>query len=257
LSAAGDGSNIRRVPGVELRRPAAAIAAAAIHVAVVVVLVVRGWWTVDKLPEPTGNDRSISVAIQPITGNAAVARPNPVPAPSPTTIRQPTERRAVASTKPPVRAAGAYVPPTVTWTGDKPIRGKLGDDASLPGERGLGGGIVQPSFVNYAPRTVTPPEPLGRYDRLNIPYPEAARKRGVSGVVVVRLLVDQQGKVATAQLLKTLGFGLDRAALTLVKRFRFRPARDHLGRAIPTYVIWTFHVSRAFVRGLRTKHAPC
>lgn len=55
-------------------------------------------------------------------------------------------------------------------------------------------------------------------------YPEAARKARVWGVVVVECIVDEQGNARDVRVLKTLPFGLGRAAADAVQKWRFRPA---------------------------------
>ncbi len=59
---------------------------------------------------------------------------------------------------------------------------------------------------------------------VRIPYPEEAKKKGIQGAVVMDLLIDAEGKVREAKLLKGLGGGLEEAALNAVKNFKFRPA---------------------------------
>lgn len=60
---------------------------------------------------------------------------------------------------------------------------------------------------------------------MRIPYPEEAKKAGIEGPVVMELLIDDQGQVRQVQLLKGPGFGLNEAALSAIKNFKFRPAR--------------------------------
>jgi hypothetical protein len=40
--------------------------------------------------------------------------------------------------------------------------------------------------------------------------------------------------------------GLEQAAVQAVRRFRFRPARDRAGRAVPCVIVWkyTFQIQR-------------
>lgn len=60
---------------------------------------------------------------------------------------------------------------------------------------------------------------------VRIPYPEAAKKAGIEGPVVMDLLIDAQGIVRTVILVKGPGFGLNEAALEAIKNFKFRPAQ--------------------------------
>ncbi|UCF64899.1 MAG: energy transducer TonB [bacterium] len=54
-------------------------------------------------------------------------------------------------------------------------------------------------------------------------YPEAARKAGIEGLVVVEVLVDTAGNVEKAQIVRSVP-ELDQAAIEAVRKFRFNPA---------------------------------
>lgn len=71
-------------------------------------------------------------------------------------------------------------------------------------------------------------------------YPQEARQMGVEGVIRVRLVVDETGKVATAVLLNKLGHGLDELALERAKLIAFTPAIDTSDRPVSSVVVWTF-----------------
>lgn len=60
---------------------------------------------------------------------------------------------------------------------------------------------------------------------VRIAYPEAAKKAGIEGPVVMDLLIDEQGKVRQVVLIKGPGFGLNEAGLEAIKNFQFRPAK--------------------------------
>jgi TonB family protein len=54
-------------------------------------------------------------------------------------------------------------------------------------------------------------------------YTEEARKERISGIVIVEVVIDRNGVVQKAYVLKPLPFGLDQAAIDAVKQWRFRP----------------------------------
>jgi protein TonB len=58
-----------------------------------------------------------------------------------------------------------------------------------------------------------------------VPYPPEARKAKIQGRVLMKLLIDGEGKVRRALLISGPGFGLNEAAVDAMKNFRFRPAR--------------------------------
>lgn len=62
-------------------------------------------------------------------------------------------------------------------------------------------------------------------------YPAAARDAGVEGSVLVRMTIDIDGSVRSARVIESIA-GLDEAALSCVKKWRFTPARKN-GKPVP------------------------
>ncbi len=58
-----------------------------------------------------------------------------------------------------------------------------------------------------------------------VPYPPAAKKAGITGAVILELLIDQSGAVRQVVLVDGPGFGLNEAALEAARKLRFKPAR--------------------------------
>jgi TonB family protein len=56
-------------------------------------------------------------------------------------------------------------------------------------------------------------------------YPEAARRAGLSGVVIVEAIIDEKGNITNARVLKGLPLGLDEAALEAIQTWKFKPAK--------------------------------
>lgn len=67
-----------------------------------------------------------------------------------------------------------------------------------------------------------PPEVI---ERVRPVYPELARLAELEGVVLLKVGIDEQGRVREAIVLESVP-GLDEAALEAVRRWRFRPARQ-------------------------------
>lgn len=65
------------------------------------------------------------------------------------------------------------------------------------------------------PRAVVKPAPS---------YPEDARKEGVEGVVIVRAMIEKDGAVSSATVVKGVHPSLDRATVETVRTWRFEPA---------------------------------
>jgi len=56
------------------------------------------------------------------------------------------------------------------------------------------------------------------------PYTEEGRQAGISGVVVLQVMVRKNGRVDSAKILRRIGYGLDESALkTVVTKWQFRP----------------------------------
>ncbi len=60
---------------------------------------------------------------------------------------------------------------------------------------------------------------------VRIPYPDEAKKKNIEGVVLMDLLIDENGQVRQATLVEGPGYGLNEAALSAIKKFEFIPAK--------------------------------
>jgi len=66
---------------------------------------------------------------------------------------------------------------------------------------------------------------MNSYIRRNYKYPDAARENNVEGRVIIRFMVDEQGKISGATVVRGIGGGCDEAALKLVQQMpAWRPA---------------------------------
>ncbi len=142
-----------------------------------------------------------------------VATPVPEPTPTPTPLPPstatptptPTPESPPASALPAPQETSGAAAPAATPT---PTPGPVVADPRDPG--------VKPPVLQFE-------EP--------VPYPSRAISRRISTSVVVRALVDQQGRVAEATIIQPSGqaaeLGFDEAALKRVRSRRYRPARRH------------------------------
>lgn len=78
--------------------------------------------------------------------------------------------------------------------------------------------------VNPVPIKTPPPE-----------YPTDARRMGLSGVVAVSIVIDEAGKITSAQVLKSSNPDFDASALAAVKKWTFKPGKKD-GVAVKTKV---------------------
>jgi protein TonB len=60
---------------------------------------------------------------------------------------------------------------------------------------------------------------------VRVPYPPAAKARGVQGTVIFDLIVNSRGEVQSAKIVKSPAPELTEAAQSAIGKFRFRPAR--------------------------------
>jgi protein TonB len=73
-----------------------------------------------------------------------------------------------------------------------------------------------------------------------IPYPLKARSLGIEGTVRVSLLIGEDGRVKEAKVLSGPGFGLNRAAIKALLRFRFHPAIATDGRPMAYRIVYRY-----------------
>ncbi|AQG80744.1 M56 family metallopeptidase [Spirosoma montaniterrae] len=78
----------------------------------------------------------------------------------------------------------------------------------------------QPEFTGGMPK-------LFEYLGSNLKYPEAAQKVKAQGRVFVQFVVDKEGRVSNAKVLKGIGFGADEEAVRVVSEMpRWKPGRQ-------------------------------
>jgi TonB family protein len=91
---------------------------------------------------------------------------------------------------------------------------------------GTGGGPFRPGSG------VTPPRLL---HEVKPDYTEEARRRGLSGEVVLEVVVQRDGRVGSVRVIQGLGSGLDRRAIDAVRQWRFAPG-ERLGTPVDVVV---------------------
>jgi len=68
--------------------------------------------------------------------------------------------------------------------------------------------------------------------RIEPQYTELARKARIEGIVIIEAIINTNGDVTDARVLKPLPLGLDQAALDAVKRWKFKPGTLN-GQPVP------------------------
>lgn len=82
------------------------------------------------------------------------------------------------------------------------------------------------------------PTPLG--GPVSAPYPTEAKKAGIEGPVVLRVLIDKTGRVRRTQVIKAPSDILAAAAELAMTDQRWTPPLDKNGKAVDTVIVWTF-----------------
>lgn len=100
------------------------------------------------------------------------------------------------------------------------LGGKLGGQIGGTGDRPVrvGGNVKAPIAVK----------------RVDPIYTDVARRARVQGIVIIEAVIDRQGNVTEARVLKPLPFGLDAAALDAVRQWKFQPGTLN-GEPVPVY----------------------
>ncbi|MGK2857111.1 MAG: energy transducer TonB [Thermoanaerobaculia bacterium] len=126
-------------------------------------------------------------------------------APAPVSIAEPGRRDAKGE-----RAVGAGVAQPTTMAAVAPsaqneVLGKERDGRDTPLR--VGGNVKAPVVIK----------------RVEIVYPEAAIEARVQGIVIIEAVIDRNGDVRDARVLKSLPLGLDAAAVRAIKQWKFKP----------------------------------
>ena len=93
----------------------------------------------------------------------------------------------------------------------------FGDKFDFPG----GDHPELPVFPLSTPNIVAPKSVL----TVDAAYTDAARRAHVSGTVVAEVTIGRDGRAASGNLVKSLGYGLDEQVLRVLTLWRFTPAR--------------------------------
>jgi protein TonB len=121
--------------------------------------------------------------------------------------------------------------------------GRGGNGGGIGAGSGAGSGEVpKPMSVATIKTRAMPKGDYSYFDAAK-EYPQEAKQLGVEGVVRVRLIVDEQGKVKSAKLLNSLGHGLDELALRRAQVIEFEPAKDSDDKPVSSVVVWTFNMT--------------
>jgi TonB family protein len=150
--------------------------------------------------------------------------PEPAPAAAPAVVSAPASTPHFTMTaNGQIGAGGGMVAPNATGTGGGDgARGGTGDGSFGASEPASESQVDEPARVSFAPAPR---------------YPAAAQEDGVEAEVPVEIVVDAAGTVRSARALGRVGHGLDEAAVSGVRAYRFKPAMRQ-GRATAVRMRW-------------------
>ncbi len=94
---------------------------------------------------------------------------------------------------------------------------------------------LQASGVTRLPKLISKPSTL----EMRAVYPEAKRREGLEANVYLKILVSAKGKVDQVRVIRGAGRAFDQAAISLVKKFRFRPSEAD-GKPVRVWIPWTY-----------------
>jgi protein TonB len=103
----------------------------------------------------------------------------------------------------------------------------------------------------YSPEGTAPPAPVPETELAEMPvqvfvpnsedlYPEEARKLGIEAKVVMRLTLDEKGRVAGIRIVTPVGYGFEEAAKKAMRQAKFIPGKTSDGKAVPTTITYTY-----------------
>jgi periplasmic protein TonB len=161
------------------------------------------------------------------------------------TVEQPQLEPTASSAEPPVFNTVPQTPNAkrTTSADSEPARRPCHRfQAKAVGERQERSGVGLPAGRSETDPLASRPKPGSQASKPaylhnpHPPYPEAARKAGQTGVVVLRVSINERGRVSGVSLAKSSGHSLlDDRARTAVQRWIFRPARQN-GKSVATQV---------------------
>ena len=86
--------------------------------------------------------------------------------------------------------------------------------------------------VEHIGKGVTQPVPIYTAEPQ---YTNEARNHKIQGTVFLRIIVDSNGLPQDVEVIKPIGYGLDRNAVETVRQYRFKPALKN-GKPVPVYL---------------------
>ena len=194
-------------------------------------------------PEPVKETRPVPQTVQKVVRQQPTAPPPPETEPPPPPVDTPPSGGAPLATMEGVIPSATGVPVAVGKRTSEYV-GRGGTGTGTGAGSGAGSSDEPPKPVSVATiKARAMPKGDFSYFDASKDYPAEAKSLGIEGVIRVRLVVDEQGKVKSTVLLNKLGHGLDELALERAKKIEFDPAKDTDDKPVSSVVVWTFNMT--------------
>jgi protein TonB len=191
-----------------------------------------------KPPPPPPPSPPPSESPKPSPPPEPAKRPPPKKAPQPPPSDEPPPPPPPPSAPPPPPQGFSLDMEATVTAGDGPAVRAVEGGGNMFADPNKGGDPGKKTTERVAPPTGTGNDPRARGEGLvepqvttperdrEPPYTTDAREREIEGQLVLRINIDERGRISDVKLVKGLGYGLDEAAIAHVKaKWRFEPAR--------------------------------
>jgi len=200
---------------------------------------------IEKAPElkqPTEPEPVVQKVVRHSAPPPPTNEPPPPPETPPPTSTPATEGGAPVAQMEGIAPSATGVPVAYGKPHDRVGRGGTGTGTGAGSGAGSSEAPTQVASVATIKTRAMPKGDFSYFDASK-DYPPEAKALGIEGVIRVRLVVDDHGKVIQTTLLNRLGHGLDELALARAAKIEFDPAKDTDDKAVRSVVIWTFNMT--------------
>ncbi len=213
-------------------------------------------------PVTVARTRPVELVMVEVEPPKPVEPPKEEPPPPPKPVRKPPPIKVAVAQKPPPEPPKEQLPPPPNdapppETPQKPVPLVVGISMSSTTTAGSFSAAVGNTVYGKTGNTAQDPSEVKAYSapkyaaihtvdsapmvtgEVKIPYPEEAKRAGIEGPVILAITVDHEGKVVAAKIVSGPGYGLNEAAVTAIRRFKFKPAFKG-GEAVSTEMRYTY-----------------
>jgi TonB family protein len=122
--------------------------------------------------------------------------------------------------------------PVIVPDGGKSIKGVTVTDLAPAAPPPSSDAGAQPAAAGSQAEAAAPEEPLEPavlMSKVDPEYPEAARRAGLEGTVILDAMISETGEVTRVAVERGLPLGISEAAVAAVRRWKYKPAKGRAG----------------------------